>query len=210
MPKHTRIIEPFAGSARYSLLHFENDVLLCDLSDYVYKVWCYLLEASEADVLSLPDVPSKVHLDAYKGLSDAERYLIGFHLCRGKAKPRKTGHGQNSWNRDKERIAKNLYKIRHWKIEQRSFVDIPNQSATWFIDPPYQAVQIRPGNSDRYPEWQVDYKVLAEFAESRWGQVIVCEGDGADYLPFELLKMVNANTNNSTVKKNGEYIYQQG
>src|SRR5689334_624496 len=117
-PKHGRIIEPFAGSARYSLLHFENEVELYDVSRFVVDVWRYLIEASEKDVLSLPNVPSKVHLDNYKQLSDAERYLIGFHLCRGKAKPRKVGHGQNGWARDKQRIAANLYKIRHWKVTQ--------------------------------------------------------------------------------------------
>ncbi len=208
-PLHNKIIEPFAGSARYSLLHFENDVLLCDTSNYVIDVWNYLINASEKDILSLPDVPSKIHLDNYTQLIDAERYLIGFHLCRGKSIPRKTGHGQNSWSRDKERIAKSLFKIRHWKVENKSYIDIENQEATWFIDPPYKLVQERKGNSDRYPQGGIDYENLANFAKSRQGQVIVCEGDNADWLPFRLLKIVNTNTNNYSVKQNGEYIYTQ-
>lgn len=206
-PVCDKIIEPFAGSARYALKYWERDVLLCDLSNFVVDVWEYLIEASVTDVMGLPDVPSKVHLDAYKTLSAAERYLIGFHLCRGKAKPRKTGHGQNSWSRDKERIAKDLYKIRHWKIEQKSFTEIPNVRATWFVDPPYQSVQSRPGNSDRYPHWQVDYAALGRFILSRKGQVIACEGSGAEYLPFELLTTVNTNTNNSFVKRSVERIF---
>lgn len=206
-PQHGKIVEPFAGSARYSLLHWENDVLLCDTSEYVFKVWQYLLEASPADVRGLPDVPSKVCLDTYSNLSDAERYLIGFHLCRGKAKPRRTGHGQNSWSQDRERIATNLFKIKHWTISQLSFSELPNGLATWFIDPPYKAVQERPGNSDRYPQWNVDYDALTAFVHSREGLVIVCEGDGADYLPFKLLTTVNTNTNNTFVKKNQELYY---
>lgn len=209
-PMHGRIIEPFGGSARYSLLHWENDVELYDLSDYVVEVWRYLLAASEGDVRGLPDVPSKVSLDDFSGLTQAERWLIGFHLCRGKAKPRKMGHGQNGWSRDRERIAANLYKIKHWTITKASYAEIPNVRATYFIDPPYKAVQERRGNSDRYEHWRIDYGQLAEFARTRDGQVIVSEGEGADWLPFELLTTVNANTNNAAVKKNGEYIYCQG
>lgn len=210
-PKPTtgRIIEPFAGSARYSLLHWENDVLLADVSEHVFQVWDYLVQASEKDVLSLPDVPSKVSLDTYTTLSDAERYLIGFHLCRGKAKPRKVGHGQNSWNRDRERIASGLYKIRHWKIVRASYRDIANTSATWFVDPPYRSVQERAGNSDRYQHWKVDYADLASFCRSRRGQVIVCEGEKADWLPFRFLTHTNANTNNASVKINSEFIYSR-
>src|SRR5436190_19894045 len=120
-PKHGKIIEPCASSARYSLPHFEYDVELYDLSDYVYAVWKYLIEASVEDILSLPDVESKVNLLTIKSLSREERWLIGFSLCRGKAKPRKVGHGQNNWNRDKLRIARDLHKIKHFKIERRSY-----------------------------------------------------------------------------------------
>lgn len=214
-PKHGLIIEPFAGSARYSLEHWEHDVQLYDANPVIAGIWKYLIQASEKDVLSLPDVPSKVHLDSFTQLSDVERDLIGFHLCRGKARPRKTGHGQNSWDRDKLRIAANLHKIRHWKIKNWDAfgmtVWLKSKPATWFIDPPYQQTQNRPGNGDRYPFGDgMDYAKLAEFVRERKGQVIVCEGDGADWLPFQLLKTVNANTNNSSVKKNGEWVYLQG
>lgn len=206
-PKHDAIIEPFAGSARYSLRYFERDVRLYDLSPYVVEVWRYLIAASINDVLSLPVPPDKTSLDDYSSLSDAERWLIGFHLCRGKARPRKVGHGQNQWASDKVRIARNLFKVRHWKIEQGSYTEIPNQIATWFYDPPYRTVQNRRGNSDRYPFWAVDYQDLAWFAKTRLGQVIVCEGAKEDYLPFTLLATVNANTNNDSVKKIEEHIY---
>lgn len=208
-PKYDLIIEPFAGSARYSLLHHENNVHLYDVSDYVVEVWKYLIEARVKDILALPDVPSKTSLDEHKSLSQAERWLIGFHLCRGKAKPRKTGHGQNGWDRDKLRIANNLYKIRHWRIQKASFETIPNRAATYFIDPPYKLTQERAGNSDRYPHGDLDYRKVAMYAESRRGQVIVCEGEGATYLPFKVLTEVNANTNNRVVKRTKELIYVQ-
>lgn len=206
-PTHLQIIEPFAGSARYSLEYWNHDVTLCDLSEHVFEVWNYLIQASGKDVRSLPDVPSKVHLDTFTQLSTPERYLIGFHLCRGKAKPRKVGHGQNSWSRDRERIARDLHKIRHWKVIQAPYWSIANTRATWFIDPPYKATQQRPGNSDRYEHWSIDYDDLGRWCLERRGQIIVCEGENADWLPFELLTTTNANTNNSSVKKNGEYIF---
>lgn len=34
----------------------------------------------------------------------------------------------------------------------------------------------------------IDYKVLGEWVLSLPGQVIVCEGDGADWLPFKLFR----------------------
>lgn len=157
----------------------------------------------------MPDIPSKVCLDDYKALTDAERYLIGFNLCRGKAKPRRTGHGQNSWSKDKVRIASDLHKIKHWRIFQKSYNTAPNELATWFIDPPYQQVQLREGNTDRYPHWAVDYNELTDFIKERKGLVIACEGDQANYLPFEHLVTVNTNTNNHSVKKNNEMVYIQ-
>lgn len=208
-PRFDVIVEPFAGSARYSLHYFEKDVYLYDTSEYVVKVWQYLIAASEKDILSLPDIPSKVSLDDYKQLSEAERYLIGFSLCRGKAKPRKVGHGQNSWNRDKIRIANSLYKIKHWRVEQKSYSFAPWITATHFIDPPYQSINGKE-NSDRYEHDALDYRTLGVWCSARKGQVIVCENDKATWLPFKHLITVNANTNNSFVKTNAECVYLQG
>lgn len=212
-PKHGRIVEPFAGSARYSLLHFENEVQMYDLSQTVVDIWRYLIAASERDILSLPDVPSRVSLDTFTQLAPVEKDLIGFHMCRGKAKPRKTGHGQNSWNSAKLKIARDLYKIRHWNVHwlpyDENWFARKNPAATWFIDPPYQMTQIAT-NSDRYPEGDgIDYDQLAKFVRTRNGLVIACEGPGADYLPFKLLKEVNANSNNKTVKRFQEFVYVQ-
>lgn len=208
-PKHGRIIEPFAGSARYSLRYFENDVELYDLSDYVVEVWRYLMQASERDILSLPNVQSKVSLDTITSLSQAERWLIGFSLCRGKSKPRKVGHGQNSWAQDRTRIANNLYKIRHWTINQASYTTIRNRKATWFVDPPYQHSNSL-DNGDRYPHSEIDYTRLASWVQSRRGLVIACEYDSATYLPFQLLTRTRTNTNNRTAKEAKEMVYIQG
>lgn len=206
-PRYDRIIEPFAGSARYALLYPEREVNLFDLSPYVVEVWRYLIQATKSDILALPDVPSKVHISTYEGLTETERWLIGFHFCRGKAVPRKTGHGQNSWNRDKRRIADLVGLVKHWTIEQKSYSEVPNLEGTHFVDPPYEAVQIRSGNSDRYPHWFVDYPDLAVWCRSRDGQVIVCEGGEATWLPFRPLTKALTNTNNKNTRIAIEQIW---
>jgi len=46
-PKHSKIIERFAGSARYSLLYFEKEITVIEKFDKVYKIWKYLQEATK-------------------------------------------------------------------------------------------------------------------------------------------------------------------
>jgi hypothetical protein len=38
-PKYDRIIEPFAGTARYSLRYFDHDIFLVDKYEVVVKIW---------------------------------------------------------------------------------------------------------------------------------------------------------------------------
>ena len=40
-PKYGKIIEPFAGSARYSLRFWQKDVLLVDKYPVIIEVWNY-------------------------------------------------------------------------------------------------------------------------------------------------------------------------
>lgn len=206
-PENDLIIEPFAGSARYSLEYFEKDVKLFDNNQLIVDIWNYLISASEKDILNLPDIDSHVSIDNYYYLTPTEKALIGFNLARGKAKPRKIGHGQNNWNQNKIKIASQLYKIRHWKIEYSDYQNINNELATWFIDPPYKDTQIK-SNSDRYPTGDgIDYEYLGNWCINRNGQVIVCEGGTANYLPFILLKTINTNTNGKMTKKFNELIF---
>lgn len=61
---------------------------------------------------------------------------------------------------------------------QGSYSEIENQTATWFIDPPYQF------GGDHYHENGIDFPVLGEWCKSRNGHVIVCENTKANWLPF--------------------------
>lgn len=196
-PLNNTIIEPFAGTARYALEYFENDVILFDNYNKIADIWCYLISASENDILSLPNMDKLGDdLRDMTLLSDVEKWLIGFCIGRGSARPRNKCGQFNSWPKDKIRIAKQLYKIRHWKIVKNDYTCIGNFKATWFIDPPYQ-VQVH-----RYSKQILDYDKLSSWCQEREGQVIVCENEGGKWLPFKPLIV-----NNGISKTTTEYIY---
>ena len=179
-PKHKRIIEPFAGSARYSLKYWQNDVLLVDKYPVIVGIWNYLIQATKADILALPDLKTGDNVDTFN-ISQEEKWLIGFCINGGSAQPKKTAKDYNTWGEAKIRIADDVQKIKHWKVILGSYEDLENEEATWFIDPPYQF-----GG-----EWYVkstkniDFYKLAEWCQGRKGQVIVCENTKADWLPFK-------------------------
>jgi hypothetical protein len=176
-PKFGKIIEPFAGSARYSLKYFDRDVLLVDKWDVIVKVWRYLQQASPADVMGLPEPAYKESIEQYP-LAEGERLLLGFLVARGVAHPQKIVQQFSDIPAAKKQIAEQLYKIKHWKIIQGDYADIENQEATWFIDPPYQF------GGEHYHERGVSYTSLAGWCKSRDGHVVVCENTKADWMPF--------------------------
>ena len=188
-PIHNTIIEPFAGTAVYSL-HKDNwnkQVILIEKYDVIVDLWHYLQRASEEDILSLPDMSCGESLDIHTQLSKEERYLIGFAINEGSANPKVTASKKpsfNNWNKNKPKIAANLHKIKHWDIRQGEydeFEDVNNLKATWFIDPPYQ-------NGGQYYRHKFsDYDKLADYCKTRNGQIIVCENTKADWLDFKPL-----------------------
>lgn len=182
-PKHDKIIEPFAGSARYALKWFDRDVLIVDKYDVIVKVWHYLQQASEKDILGLPELSYKDSLHDFN-LSDGELSLMSFLVARGVSSPQYIVQQYSDIALAKRTIASHLYKIRHWEIRQGDYIDIPNQTATWFIDPPYQVGghKYQAGNS------QLDFADLAQWCKARAGQVIVCENTKANWLPFWPIK----------------------
>jgi len=184
-PKFGKIIEPFAGSARYSLKYFDRDILLVDKYQIIVDVWHYLQQASPADILKLPKPKIGEKISSYKQLSDSERKLMGFWSETAQAQPRDSvttfSQFYNSKRDIRKQTADQLYKIRHWKIVCGDYREIENTKATWFIDPPYQfggEHQYKFGNK------QIDFVKLAEWCKSRNGQIIVCENTKADWLPF--------------------------
>jgi site-specific DNA-adenine methylase len=182
-PKYSKIIEPFAGSAAYSLYsdNWQKEVYLYDIDDIIVGLWQYLIRVSEEEVLSLPDVEYKQSLDEFV-LTQEQRWLMGFCINRGSSYPKKKVQKFQSWNRKKVQISESLHKIRHWKIAKASYESIDNEEAVWFLDPPYQE------GGKYYTKSKMDYGFYKNWVLSRKGQVIACDLVTADYLPFQPLK----------------------
>ena len=196
-PKHSKIIEPFAGSARYSLKYYNRDILLIDKYPVIIEIWHYLQNASENDILGLPKIQKGQKVSDFT-LSDIEAKFMGFLVQASQGQPRNATGTLNGIDveRDLKRIAKNLFKIKHWVIKDGSYEDLENEEATWFIDPPYQyggEHQYKFGNK------QIDFVKLAEWCKNRKGQSIVCETTKADWLDFKpMVKNFGSNCTNTT------------
>ena len=208
-PKHKTVIEPFAGGAGYSIRHHEHDVKLYDLDPKVVAVWEFLIGSSRQDILNLPI--NFDHIDDLK-VSQEAKWFIGWHLNKGAAQPSKS---PSKWMRDerytnqfwgahkRDVIANQVENINHWTVEQKSYEQIHNRNATWFVDPPYQEM----GKFYKCSADDIDFSHLGEWCKSRKGHVIVCENEGADWLPFE--PFVKGHNTAHKTKKNMEVIYEQ-
>jgi hypothetical protein len=194
-PTTDKIIEPFAGSARYALKYWENDVLLVDKYDVIIKIWKYLQQASEKDIMGLPELKYKETTEGLN-LSEGERLLMGFLVSRGVRRPQKIVQKFSDIAKAKVQIAGNLHKIRHWKIMQGEYADIPNQEATWFIDAPYQYGGELYNTCER--QGGIDFDYLKKWTLAREGQVIVCENTKADWLPFTPLRKMHGSLHTTT------------
>jgi len=191
-PKHGTIIEPFGGSGRYALRYFENEVILNDKYEVVYRIWKFLQQCSPGDILNLPNLKQGDKIDRNSFDCIEMAWLMGFMIARGKIRPDLTVSpwGETELQRSKKRIAESLYKIKHWQFTNTDYTDLPNRVATWFIDSPYRTGGHKYVCSGRH----IDFKELAFYCQERWGQTIVCENYGADWLPFASLKHMNTLT----------------
>jgi site-specific DNA-adenine methylase len=185
-PAYDTIVEPFAGTACYSLLWCDREVILIDKDPIIVNLWWFLRDCPEETILELPDMEEGMDVRSL-GLNEPLTHFIGFWANLGTAAPchtvTKWGYSGDKWKRCKERVAGDLHKIRHWKILHGSYDDFPNIPATWFVDPPY----VRGGKYYKHSSRDLDYDALASWCRGRNGQVIVCENSDAHWLPFQPL-----------------------
>jgi site-specific DNA-adenine methylase len=179
-PTHDKIIEPFAGSARYSLRYFEKDILLVDKYKVIVDIWHYLQRASQKDILGLPRLTKGMDIRTLN-LSKEEILFIGYLNAHGISVPQYKVGNFNSMDSDLKRISKDLFKIKHWKIIHGNYEDLENGYATWFVDPPYQFG----GHKYKESNKNLDFISLSNWCRTRQGQVIVCENTKADWLDFK-------------------------
>jgi hypothetical protein len=163
-------------------------VRLYDADPVITGVWDYLINTSEDEIRRLP--LGVANIDDLEGvIPKAAQNLIGFWLNHGTTRPsksasswmRKGTHNSSFWGPEiRERIATQVQYIRHWSIDLASYECMVDWDATWFIDPPYATPAGR-----HYRLNDIDYDHLGKWCQERRGQVIVCEQQGADWLPFE-------------------------
>jgi site-specific DNA-adenine methylase len=171
-PKHKKIIEPFAGTARYALKYFDREVLLVDKYEVIIKIWKWLQQCSPSDILGLPRFKNGDNINHVTYSCEEARLLTGFLVGFGFTEPRKTStprlrNRPNAQEYTIRKIAGELYKIRHWEIRHGSYEEIQNEPATWFIDPPYQFG----GHAYKCSNKKIDFNHLSPWSRDREGQV---------------------------------------
>lgn len=188
-PKHGQIIEPFAGSAGYSLRYHDLNVLLIEKDPVIAALWAFLIGSSANDIASLP-LLAEGETVADLNVCGEAKALIGFWVNKGASAP---NNKQSAWmqmerfksqfwgEQVRSRIARQVGAISHWRVMHGDYSTAPDVKATWFIDPPYEAAGVHYKHSSK----AIDFADLATFCKSRRGQVMVCENTGADWLPFQ-------------------------
>lgn len=195
-PRYSIIVEPFAGAAGYSLLYPDRQVILVEKDPRVAELWHYLIGATPEEIMAIPLMGPEESLDDPKfgGLPSGAISLVGFWLNVGSGGFRKrptkwmrwhmvnSPNGASTWGAAvRARVAEQVGAIKHWKIIDGDYHEAPDVEATWFFDPPYAEA------GKHYKYNQIDFSHLANVARSARGQVIVCEQEGASWLPFEPL-----------------------
>jgi hypothetical protein len=210
-PQFNTIVEPFAGAAGYSLRHHTLNVILIEKDPVIANLWRYLITETEAEILKLPLLGPMDNLQDFP-ISDNAKSLIGFWLNKGSTSP---AHRPSAWMRGglrphsfwgetiRLRIAQQLKYIRHWKIILGDYSVADNTPATWFVDPPYQLA----GRLYKYSSRFIDYAKLGRWCQSRKGQLIVCENEGATWLPFLPFRSIKSTEGSRGGKRSEESIF---
>lgn len=222
-PRFSIIVEPFAGSAGYALRYPDRQVFLNDVDERVSGTWDYLIRSSQEELARLPlydgtwDNVDSLHIP------QEAKWLIGWWLNKGAGgkSPSKwmretwAGHGsmgENYWGEGiRNRLVRQSPFIRHWKVEcggYRAFDAMlgSQKDVTWFVDPPYK----RAGKGYRYGSQGVDYEELAQWVRMREGQVIVCENEGAVWLPFSDFVVAKGTEGRYRSGKSKEVVWLSG
>lgn len=182
-PAYSTIIEPFAGSAGYALKWATSStrVILVESDAAVVDVWRRLQARDAAQHVAAIECPPKGAPldDPLVGLVAASAGTV--------RKCTVTSRMVRDWPAQRRRLLRALPLIESWQVIEGDYTDAPDVRGVWFVDPPYapRGDGRRPGV---YHDGDVlDYAALGEWCRARRGQVIVCEQEGATWLPFRPL-----------------------
>jgi 16S rRNA G966 N2-methylase RsmD len=192
-PQHDTIIEPFAGSAAYSVRWATDStrVILYDLDPAVIELWQRLQNMTMAELDAITR-----HVEHDQKTTDpliaAPAGSESFQAALNGKSRQITPYMRDRWPLVKRRIIRSLPRIINWEIVHGTYADIPNINATWFIDPPYSVHDLgyttrasASGNGYRHGASGINYDHLSDWCQTRPGQIIVCEQHPANWLPFQ-------------------------
>ena len=215
-PKYTWLIEPCAGAAAYTLRYADpkqHQVWLNDADPGPYGVanlWQWLLSVEEDEIRRLPtQLPEGEDLRNFMspGAANFVRrwQRVGNSTCwtvskwngkPGMWRPRviETTIATLRW----------IHSFRYpWRITQLECTHVVGKEGVWFVDPVYQS------KHGWYRASHANYQALGEWCRSRRGQVIVCELEGADWLPFRPLVEVHSGAAHYGGKRVTEMIWRK-
>jgi site-specific DNA-adenine methylase len=209
-PIHSTIIEPFAGSAGYSLNYADRNIILCEINPDIVDVWRMIQKNWRLEKRLPAEIKMGTVVEEMRGVDEEVKLFLHYKACSSHAGYRLkfTERGALYWPLARRRVLAMAGLIKHWDIRHVSFeaLDPPRKAATWFVDPPYQAVGLARKGSD-YKFWRLNYELLAECVQERWrGQVIVAEQIESTWLPFKPLYALAAQHRDG-IKQTMEAIY---
>lgn len=184
-PEHETLIEPFAGSAGYALRYHRKKVILIEKDPRIAALWRWLIKVERSEVMQIPLFSERVlRVGDMTDVCEEARLLVGFNVNVATTTPRQSPIKQTGlgWSLGtKIRIAQQVQRIRHWSVIEGSYEEAPDIEATYFADPPY----VELGGQYRHGSKQLDFSALADWCCTRRGLTIVCENEGASWLPFQ-------------------------
>lgn len=195
-PLYPVIVEPFAGSAGYSLHYHTKQVKLYEKYDVLVQIWNYLINASPYEIMRLPLTWPRVDM---LQLPEAVKNFLGFNCSISQANLYQviSNYGEKNradiWGaRKRQIVAEQVSLIKHWTCERVvQYWEAPDIEATWFIDPPYADTNTAPTLAYRSmikkknrSDPKIDYAFLANWCRSRKGQVIICDTNNSDWFDF--------------------------
>lgn len=187
-PKFDEIGESHAGGGGFSCRHHTRKVTLYDVDPRIIMIWSYLIAVKPAEIMALPLLEPGQSIDTLHVCPEARLFLsccVNTSPFRKSLTSWKNGQNTGLWGpKWREKVARQVDAIKHWKAVCCSYENIPNRRCTWFVDPMYQGMEHHYWAAKHHP---TDYEHLGQWCRSRLGQVIVCESMRATWLPFQPL-----------------------